>query len=550
VASGAALPSPDPSTLPAQAWRQLSRAMIGPLLRPGYEHFETLQRPATNRYPASHPQAIARCATPDDVAHAINFARRYGLETAVRGGGHSFADHSSTTGLLIETGLMDTVAVDGDLATIGAGAQLAEIYRTLPAGCGPTVGIAGLALGGGLGVLGRTYGLTCDRLTAAQIVLAHGAVITCDDTSDPDLYWALRGAGAGNFGVVTALSFRTVAEPQAVAFHLTWPDNDALATLIAWMEWAPKAPDAMAGSLVVRASADSSAPPQAHLIGAFLSDEPAAADALMHFERLAGAAVRNRKLSGAPISDVKAQLAEFGAEIGAGSATAVDHSASEFHREPLRAPSIVALRQALTNDRMPGQARELAFTPMGGAYNRVPADATAFVHRGDKFLLEYTATSDPTQPTATRRAAYQWLSHVRELLDGHGTGRAYQNFPDPKLADPLRAYYGQNLPRLRDVKRHLHWPALSVAYRPHRLVDQARSCPGRDLRLKWAIRRPSRQVRDIRGLIDLGLVLDALLDQFVQQERRHALRTYSDASGVLTRRHSAPIAAGARVKWG
>jgi hypothetical protein len=68
VASGAASPSPDPSTLPAQAWRQLSRAMIGPLLRPGHEHFETLDRRATNRYPALHPQAIARCATPDDVA--------------------------------------------------------------------------------------------------------------------------------------------------------------------------------------------------------------------------------------------------------------------------------------------------------------------------------------------------------------------------------------------------------------------------------------------------------------------------------------------------
>ncbi|HEY6683286.1 MAG TPA: FAD-binding protein, partial [Propionibacteriaceae bacterium] len=143
-----------------------------------HEHFETLHRRATNRCPATHPQAIARCATPDDVAHAINFARRYGLETAVRGGGHSFAEHSSTTGLLIETGLMDAVAVNGDLARIGAGARLSGTYRTLhqhqaaiPAGCGPTVGIAGLALGGGLGVLGRAYGLTSDRLTAATFTV-------------------------------------------------------------------------------------------------------------------------------------------------------------------------------------------------------------------------------------------------------------------------------------------------------------------------------------------------------------------------------------------
>ena len=121
----------------------------------------------------------------------------------------------------------------GDLATIGAGARLAEIYSalhnhqaTIPAGCGPTVGIAGLALGGGLGVLGRTCGLTCDRMTAAQIVLADGNLITCGETSEPDLYWALRGAGAGNFGVVTALTFRTIPEPDAVAFHLSWRDQD------------------------------------------------------------------------------------------------------------------------------------------------------------------------------------------------------------------------------------------------------------------------------------------------------------------------------------
>ena len=107
----------------------------------------------------------------------------------------------------------------------------------------------------------------------------------------------------------------------------------------------------------------------------------------------------------------------------------------------------------ITANRIAGQARELALTPLGGAYSRVPADATAFVHRQDQFLLEYTATSDPAQPAASRRAAYQWLSHVRELLDGHGTGRSYQNVPDTELADPLWAYYEQNLPRLRDVKR-------------------------------------------------------------------------------------------------
>ena len=219
----------------ARVWRELSHSMAGPLLLPGDDQFESLRMPAMSRYASPRPQAIARCAGPTDVSQAIMFARRLGLETAVRGAGHSFADHSSTPGLLLETGLMNTVTVDGDLATIGSGARLAEIYRvlhdhrvTIPAGCGPTVGIAGLTLGGGLGVLGRTYGLSCDRLTSAEIVLADGTMITCDASMDHDLYWALRGAGGGSFGVVTALTFRTVPEPQAVAFHLSWPGDSAV----------------------------------------------------------------------------------------------------------------------------------------------------------------------------------------------------------------------------------------------------------------------------------------------------------------------------------
>ena len=444
----------------ARVWRELSHSMAGPLLLPGDDQFESLRMPAMSRYASPRPQAIARCAGPTDVSQAIMFARRLGLETAVRGAGHSFADHSSTSGLLLETGLMNTVAVDGDLATIGSGARLAEIYRvlhdhrvTIPAGCGPTVGIAGLTLGGGLGVLGRTYGLSCDRLTSAEIVLADGTMITCDASMDHDLYWALRGAGGGSFGVVTALTFRAVPELQAVAFHLSWPGDSAVEVMNAWLGWAPTAADAMAASLTVRAAADLSVPVTAHLVGAMIADDETAADALTDFEQLASAPVGQRQeFPAAPISEVKTRLAEVGANMGAGPATAVDHSASEFYREPLPSAVASAVVNTVAAYRIPGQARELAFTPMGGAYNQMPADATAFVHREDLFLLEWTATSDPGKPAATRPVAAQWLSQVRDVLAGYGTGRAYQNFPDPELADPLTAYYGTNLPRLREVK--------------------------------------------------------------------------------------------------
>jgi FAD/FMN-containing dehydrogenase len=113
---------------------------------------------------------------------------------------------------------------------VGPGVRLGDLYTalaqhevTLPAGCGATVGIGGQVLGGGLGLLGRSRGLTSDQLVAAQVVLADGRVVECDEQRHEDLFWALRGAGALELGVVTRLTLRMVPEPAATSFHLEWP---------------------------------------------------------------------------------------------------------------------------------------------------------------------------------------------------------------------------------------------------------------------------------------------------------------------------------------
>src|SRR3954453_18078006 len=175
---------------------------------------------ALPRFAHITPAVTRRCASADEVADAIAEARDRGLEIAVRSGGHCFAGRSSTTGLLIDVEPIDDVELDGHVATIGAGARLGTIYdalaahgRAIAGGCGPEVGIAGLALGGGLGILGRRYGLTCDQIVAAEVVLADGRVVRCSDTEHPDLFWALRGSGGGQFGVVTRLTLRTVTAP-------------------------------------------------------------------------------------------------------------------------------------------------------------------------------------------------------------------------------------------------------------------------------------------------------------------------------------------------
>ena len=150
---------------------------------------------------------MARCRTDADVGAALAYARAEGLDVAPRSGGHCFAGRSSTEGVVIDVSPMSSVSLDGEVATIGAGARLGNVYdalardgRTLAAGCGPEVGIAGLTLGGGLGILGRLHGLTADTLLAARVVLADGSAVEASERSEPDLFWALRGSAEGSSG--------------------------------------------------------------------------------------------------------------------------------------------------------------------------------------------------------------------------------------------------------------------------------------------------------------------------------------------------------------
>ena len=265
-----------------------------------------------------------------------------GSPLAVRSGGHCFAGRSSTEGLLVDVGPMDAVAVADGAVTTGAGARLGDVYdalephgATIAAGCGPTVGIAGLALGGGLGILGRTHGLTSDQLLAAEVVLADGRVVECDERRDADLFWALRGAGGCQFGVLTSVTMRTVPAPTVTTLHLRWPVVLGVAVADAWQAWAPDAPDELAASLLVTAGADPSAAPVVHVFGAMTGTRT---DAMAQLEELVtrcGADPSSVELHELPARRAKRRLAEHGpAEEAAPDAHL--YTKSEFFRA--RAP--------------------------------------------------------------------------------------------------------------------------------------------------------------------------------------------------------------------
>src|SRR5215467_6377920 len=258
----------------------LQRSIGGEVIVPGSAAFARQPRPFNARFADVVPRAVVACASAADVAQAILLAGRHAMGIAIRGGGHCFAGRSAGRELVVDTTPMNAVSVTAGLAAAGAGARLGEVYQallaaglTIPGGTCPSVGIAGLTLGGGLGMLGRSYGLTCDHLQAAQVVLADGRIISCDGEHDAELFWALRGAGAGNFGVATELIFRPVPAPVVTVFHLAWPFSQAAAVTRAWLAWAGTAPDQIAASLSLAAGQEPGEPPTAEVFGTMLGHQ-------------------------------------------------------------------------------------------------------------------------------------------------------------------------------------------------------------------------------------------------------------------------------------
>ena len=458
-------------------WEALQRSLSGLVALPGSVAYERARPPFIAWFDDLQPQAVVSCAAAGDVAQALAFARRCRLAVAVRSGGHCFAGFSSTRGLVVDVSPLDSVVVAGGVVGVGAGARLGELYErllehglTVPAGTCPSVGIGGLALGGGHGILGRAYGLTLDHLVGAQVVLADGRVAACDEHHDGDLFWALRGAGAGNFGVVTSLTFRPRHAPASMAnFHLAWPPEQAAAVIAAWQRWAPPGPVELAADLELTAAGDLAIAPAVAVYGAVLGTRRDADGLLDELTALAGADPLSRVCTELSFRDTVryqaapdaggGQVTPGAAEGQATPAPAGDSSRrrhrftkSEFFDRPLPSQAIAALAGHLAGQRTPGQDRSVMFAPWAAAYNQQPAQATAFAHRSQLLLVEHEAVTAPGASAAAHRAAHQWVTTSWASVHRWGSGRVYPNFPDPGLTDWGRAYYGGNAPRLRIIK--------------------------------------------------------------------------------------------------
>ena len=232
----------------ATGWEGLSAAIGGHVLLPGGGEFAAAKQVFNTNYNGSSPAAIVTPTSVADVQKAMAFATSNKLHVAPRSGGHSYTGASTANGAMVFDLRQLPGGVDYDAAsgrvTAPAATHLWELHQVLaaagrgiPTGICPTVGAAGHALGGGLGAQSRHAGLLSDALTSATVVLPGGQAVTASGAENPDLFWALRGGGGGNFGVTTSLTFSTFPVSDVDVVNLHYPPESFAQVLVGWQNW-------------------------------------------------------------------------------------------------------------------------------------------------------------------------------------------------------------------------------------------------------------------------------------------------------------------------
>lgn len=426
------------------------------------------------------PKAVAYVDGVDDVRKAVDWARESEVPIVARNGGHSYAGYSTVDGLVADLTRMNAVEVDSsaEVARIGAGSLLIDVYDalaqrgvTIPAGSCPTVGVTGLTLGGGIGLSGRKLGLTCDSLLEVELVTASGEILTANERENPDLFWACRGGGGGNFGIVTALEFRVHPVSDVAIYSFQWRWQDAPAVFDAWQGWAPHAPDELFSICKLQSlpAPGGATRPSITSFGQFFGSRGELESLLEPL--LEAATPQKRTLSEMAFLD--AQLYWAACEGSAARCVRTTKRAaykakSDYVASPFPAEALSTMVRWIED--WPGsgssQGAAIQMDASGGAINRVPADATAFVHRDDLFHCQYLAYWDERDPKGVVDANLAWITDFHADMRPFVSGFAYQNYIDPDLEDWESAYYGSAYERLQQVNRD---------YDPDNLFDFAQA---------------------------------------------------------------------------
>ena len=416
----------------------------------GYEDARTLYNAMIDK----RPRMIARCADAGDVIAAVGYARENGLDVAVRSGSHNGAGLGSVDdGLVIDLSAMRGVRVDPERRTaeVLGGSLLADVDHAThafglaaPFGIIGTTGVGGLTLGGGIGHLTRKLGLSIDNLISADVVLADGSFVTASEDQHEDLFWALRGGG-GNFGVVTAFTFRlspvstVVGGPTLFAFERS-------AEVLRWYrEFLPNAPEDLNGFF------------------AFLTVPPAPPfPEELHLKKVCGVVwcyagqPEDADEAFKPVRELRPDLDGIGPMPLPVLQSMFDGLYPHGDQWYWRADFVKEISDEAVEahvehaSRLPTWKSTMHLYPIDGAASRVRGDATPWAYRDAKWGQVIVGVDpDPANAPALR----QWTVDYFDALHPHSMGGAYVNMMMDEGQERVQASYGSNYERLKQIKR-------------------------------------------------------------------------------------------------
>ena len=432
---------------------QLRATLRGRVVRPGDETYDSV-RMVYNRMIDKRPAVIVRCVDVADVIAAVDYGRTNNLLTAIRGGGHNGGGLGTCDGgLVIDLSLMKGVRVDQARRTVrvAGGAVWGEVDHAthpfglaVPTGFISSTGVGGLTLGGGVGYLTREYGLTIDNLLSADVVLADGSVVTADEQTHPDLFWALRGGG-GNFGVVTSFEFRAHPVRTVFAGPTFWPLEQTAEVMKAYRTFILGAPEFVNGFF------------------AFLTIPPVPMfPEHLHLKKVCGvmwvctgpaaradAATRPMRSVGTPLLDHQAEMPLPAANSlfdGLYPPGLQWYWRADFVKEL----SDGAIEQhARHGAALPTLHSTMHLYAIDGAAHRVGRNDTAFSYR-DANWVQVMVGVDPDPANGSRIT--RWCKDYFDALHPHSAGGAYVNFLMEEGQERVQASFRDNYERLAAVK--------------------------------------------------------------------------------------------------
>ena len=412
---------------------------------PGYDEARAIHNGLVDRRPA----LIVRCRTASDVVAALALARDAGLDVSVRGGGHNVAGRAvSDGGVMIDLAAMKAIAVDPDRGTVTAGGGVTwnELNTATGAhglavtgGAISSTGIAGLTLGGGLGWLMGKYGLAADNLVGAELVTAAGEVLGVDEASHPDLLWGLRGGG-GNFGVVTTFTYRLHPVATVTGGLIAHPIDAAPDVLRFYRDAAAGASDDLTVFCGLVPAPDGSGNKLAAMVVCHLGDEEAAQRELAPFTGFGSPLAVQVGPMPYPVMNT---LLDDGFPKGA-----LNYWLSSFTNGLTDALIDTAVERYAA---VPSPMTPMLFEHFHGAVTRIETTAAAVPHREAGWnLLIPSVWTDP----ATTDANIAWTKETHAALKPELSDRRWLNYlGDDQGGDAIRAAYGPNYDRLRELKR-------------------------------------------------------------------------------------------------